>query len=344
MTSDIALCRSKTAQPRLYKHGPIIPKALPQPVRRRQRPDWDDHFSPTRARRVPVAPKGSEGRAAPHSPRPTARALLQEALARIQSVASPRAQPAKRQRRSMLPSAQRDTQHQSNLNSEPAQRDILHKSQQPSAQHDDQQHSSWGTGPGDCQMQPLFDSYAGPPQHSMQQKTNVMPDVPHDIQQYAASNASPSQHVRQQQHSNTGSGQHDMQQQRHTGGPPARSNLLHRIAKQIQHDLQQPGQQHTSNDLPQFRLGTRSAMQRKLSSQPHMGTHMSGHVSGHMHARQPMVRRHAFGGRPTWTRQDKGNAEHGPGHQLDQKVSQPGEATSFCLQMLLPASQSAIDT
>ena len=63
-------------------------------VRRRQRPDWDDslstHATPQKQARAFDAMT--------FSPRPTARELLQEALARIQTAPSPRPQRAKRQR------------------------------------------------------------------------------------------------------------------------------------------------------------------------------------------------------------------------------------------------------
>ncbi|KAL3163209.1 hypothetical protein ABBQ32_009611 [Trebouxia sp. C0010 RCD-2024] len=91
------------SQRRLYKHGPVVPKpsAMQQPVRRRQRPEWDDHLTAT----APQADRGGsprEGRAG-LSPRPTAKELLQEALARIQNASNSRPQHAKRQRRSTAP-------------------------------------------------------------------------------------------------------------------------------------------------------------------------------------------------------------------------------------------------
>ena len=66
------------------------------PARRRQRPDWDDNLT---VHATPQRQAGDFDRGGGFSPRPTARELLQEALARIQTVASPRPQHAKRQRR-----------------------------------------------------------------------------------------------------------------------------------------------------------------------------------------------------------------------------------------------------
>lgn len=93
------------AQRRLYKHGPVVPKssAMQRPIRRRQRPDWDDHLSSVAAQTgrggVTVPGEAREG----FSPRPTAKELLQEALARIQTASSPRPQHAKRQCRGTAP-------------------------------------------------------------------------------------------------------------------------------------------------------------------------------------------------------------------------------------------------
>ena len=90
--------RQVGAQRRLYKHGPIIPKSAMgmRSARRRQRPEWDDKLTHAQAQsqaEVEVA----------FSPRPTAKELLQEALARMRTVSSPRPQHAKRQRRGVAP-------------------------------------------------------------------------------------------------------------------------------------------------------------------------------------------------------------------------------------------------
>ena len=92
------------AQRRLYKHGPVVPKssAVQRPIRRRQRPDWDDHLTSV----APQTGRGGStvsGEGQGFSPRPTAKELLQEALARIQIASSPRPQHAKRQRRGAAP-------------------------------------------------------------------------------------------------------------------------------------------------------------------------------------------------------------------------------------------------
>ena len=92
-------------QQRLYKHGPAVPKssAMQRPIRRRQRPEWDDHLTSvapqTEKGGVTVPGEGQGG----FSPRPTAKELLQEALARIQTASSPRPQHSKRQRRGTAP-------------------------------------------------------------------------------------------------------------------------------------------------------------------------------------------------------------------------------------------------
>lgn len=92
-------------QRRLYKHGPVVPKAsaMQRPIRRRQRPEWNDHLTS-------VTPQTERGEAFPEEglgglgSRPTAKELLQEALARIQTASnSPRPQHAKRQRRGTAP-------------------------------------------------------------------------------------------------------------------------------------------------------------------------------------------------------------------------------------------------
>ena len=93
---------SSHAQRRLYKHGPVVPKPVlgRGSVRRRQRPEWDDHLvGNTHPKECSLV-----GAAGGCSPRPTAKQLLQEALARMQSVSSPRPQHAKRQRRGLAPS------------------------------------------------------------------------------------------------------------------------------------------------------------------------------------------------------------------------------------------------
>ena len=93
------------AQQRLYKHGPVVSKssALQRPIRRQQRPEWDDHLTSaapqTEGGGVRVPGEGRGG----FSPRPTAKELLQEALARIQNASSPRPQHSKRQRRGTAP-------------------------------------------------------------------------------------------------------------------------------------------------------------------------------------------------------------------------------------------------
>ena len=93
------------SQRRLYKHGPVVPKscAMQRPIRRRQRPEWNDHLTS-------VTPHTERGDTVPEegwgglSSRPTAKELLQEALARIQTASSsPRPQHAKRQRRGTAP-------------------------------------------------------------------------------------------------------------------------------------------------------------------------------------------------------------------------------------------------
>lgn len=87
---------------RLYKHGPVVPKpsAIQRPIRRRQRPEWDDHLTAA----APQADRGTDKEGlGGFSPRPSAKELLQEALARIQNASSPRPQHAKRQRRSTAP-------------------------------------------------------------------------------------------------------------------------------------------------------------------------------------------------------------------------------------------------
>ena len=102
-------------QRRLYKHGPVVPKssAMQRPIRRRQRPDWDDHLTSVASQTgrggatVPQTGRGGntvsgEGQGS-FSPRPTAKELLQEALARIQTASSPRPQHSKRQRRGTAP-------------------------------------------------------------------------------------------------------------------------------------------------------------------------------------------------------------------------------------------------
>ena len=95
--------QASEAQRRLYKHGPIVPKssAMQRPIRRRQRPEWDDHLTSA----APQAERGAdrEGVGWDYSPRPTAKELLQEALARIHTASSPRQQHAKRQRRGTAP-------------------------------------------------------------------------------------------------------------------------------------------------------------------------------------------------------------------------------------------------
>ena len=87
-----------TAQRRLYKHGPVIPKSAAgqRPIRRRQRPEWDDHLTSAGPQTQGGPDRGAAGGFSPH---PTAKELLQEALARIQTASSPRPQHAKRQRR-----------------------------------------------------------------------------------------------------------------------------------------------------------------------------------------------------------------------------------------------------
>ena len=71
---------------------------MQRPVRRRQRPEWDDNLTAIPPQADRVTPREGPGGL---GPRPTAKELLQEALARIQSASSPRPQHAKRQRRSM---------------------------------------------------------------------------------------------------------------------------------------------------------------------------------------------------------------------------------------------------
>lgn len=90
-------------QRRLYKHGPVIPIKVSGvkggSVRRRQRPDWMDQLMSGN----PKDQGGLEGAMGGFSPRPSAKELLQEALARIQHASSPRPQHAKRQRRGLAP-------------------------------------------------------------------------------------------------------------------------------------------------------------------------------------------------------------------------------------------------
>ncbi|KAL0042423.1 hypothetical protein WJX77_011936 [Trebouxia sp. C0004] len=95
--------RQGGVQQRLYKHGPVTPSMVSGVkgglVRRRQRPDWDDQLlsgNPKDQARL-------EGAMGGFSPRPSAKELLQEALARIHHAASPRPQHAKRQRRGLAP-------------------------------------------------------------------------------------------------------------------------------------------------------------------------------------------------------------------------------------------------
>ncbi|DBA85298.1 TPA: hypothetical protein ACH3X2_005989 [Trebouxia sp. C0005] len=95
--------RQGGVQRRLYKHGPVIPIKVSGvkgvSVRRRQRPDWDDHLLSGN----PKDQGGLEGAVGGFSPRPSAKELLQEALARIHHASSPRPQHAKRQRRGLAP-------------------------------------------------------------------------------------------------------------------------------------------------------------------------------------------------------------------------------------------------
>ena len=90
-------------QRRLYKHGPVVPIKVSGvkggSVRRRQRPDWMDQLMSGN----PKDQGGLEGAMGGFSPRPSAKELLQEALARIQHASSPRPQHAKRQRRGLAP-------------------------------------------------------------------------------------------------------------------------------------------------------------------------------------------------------------------------------------------------
>jgi len=95
--------RQGGVQRRLYKHGPVIPSKVSGvkggSVRRRQRPDWDDQLLSGN----PKEQGGLEGAMGGFSPRPSAKELLQEALARIHHASSPRPQHAKRQRRGLAP-------------------------------------------------------------------------------------------------------------------------------------------------------------------------------------------------------------------------------------------------
>ena len=95
--------RQGGVQRRLYKHGPVIPSLVSGvkggSVRRRQRPDWDDQLLSG----IPKDQGGLAGAMGGFSPRPSAKELLQEALARIHHASSPRPQHAKRQRRGLAP-------------------------------------------------------------------------------------------------------------------------------------------------------------------------------------------------------------------------------------------------
>lgn len=97
-----------SVQRRLYKGGPLIPKPAPAgrrgaAARRRPRPDWDDQLLRSNPKSPGGFDGGVDGGIGSFSPRPTAKELLQEALARIQNVSSPRPQHAKRQRKCLPP-------------------------------------------------------------------------------------------------------------------------------------------------------------------------------------------------------------------------------------------------
>ena len=97
-----------SVQRRLYKGGPLIPKPAPAgrrgaAARRRPRPDWDDQLLHSNPKSPGRLDGGTDGGIGSFSPRPTAKELLQEALARIQNVSSPRPQHAKRQRKCLPP-------------------------------------------------------------------------------------------------------------------------------------------------------------------------------------------------------------------------------------------------
>lgn len=115
------------AQRRLYKHGPTIPKSAAgqRPIRRRQRPEWDDHLTSGGPQTQGDPERGAAGG---FSPRPTAKELLQEALARIQTAPSPRPQHAKRQRRGTAP-------EQAQLHAAAPQRQAIAADKLPQLQH-----------------------------------------------------------------------------------------------------------------------------------------------------------------------------------------------------------------
>lgn len=178
-------------------------------------------------------------------------------------MASPRAQPAKRQRRGMLPSAQH-AQQRSNFNE----------------QHDELQELS---------------SIATSAQHGKAQQPGL--------------NASPAQHSLPTEGVQSSTAYHSIAQhssrQQHAARPAAQANLLNRIADHNQlaeHDMQQQASQHVTDGMPQLKLETKSTGFNPVPSQPHRGTHMGAHMAPR---KQPMMKLHAFGGKPTWVRQGK---------------------------------------
>lgn len=186
------------------------------------------------------------------------------------------------------------------------------------AQHAAQHPSDFKSCAGEHDMPEGLNSNTGPAQH--------------DRAQFPASNASTAQHARQQnQGANAGMATHGMQQQMHAAVPTARSNLLHRMPmhrKQAQHDMQQRSPGPYTDNMPQLDLMSRSSSLNRpvsqLHSRPVTVPHMAAHVATHVPSKQPMVKRHAFGGRPTWVRQRN---EFGNEQQLPQDMTlQTGRA------------------
>ena len=197
-----------------------------------------------------------------------------------------------------------------------------HSGMLPPAQHAAQQPSDSILGAGEHDMPEGLNSSQGPAQH--------------DRAQRPASNASTAQHARQRnQGANADVAPHGMQQQMHAAVPTARANLLHRMpmhSKQAQHDMQQSSPGPYTDNMPQLKLMSRSASLTRPISQPHAQSvavpHMAAHVATHVPSKQPMVKRHAFGGRPTWVRQRN---DFGNEHQLPQDMTlQTGRARLSC--------------
>ena len=217
------------------------------------------------------------------------------------------------QRGAMLPLAQHGAQHTAQQRSE---------SNSNAGEHSMQQHGGMLTPAQHAAQQPS-DSILGASEHDMPEGLNSRQGpAQHDRAQRPASNASTAQHAKQRdQGANADVAPHGMQQQMHAAVPTARSNLLHRMplhSKQAQQDMQQSSPGPYTDTMPQLKLVSRSASLTRPVSQPHAQSvvvpHMAAHVATHVPSKQPMVKRHAFGGRPIWVRQrnEPGNEQQLP--------------------------------